>query len=58
MNLIKSKKLTRIQIHGIPMDAPETLIICRNKEDEIVGYCQRAIDGHPDRFGPFWWMNH
>lgn len=35
------------------MDAPETLIICRNKQDEIVGYCQRAIDGHPDRFGPF-----
>lgn len=33
--------------------AKDTLIICRNSANEIVGYCQRAIDGHDDRFGPF-----
>lgn len=35
------------------MDAKDTLIICCNNEDKIVGYCQRSIDEHPDRFGPF-----
>ena len=34
-------------------DALDTLIVCKNKDGEIVGYCQRGIDGHPDRFGPF-----
>lgn len=31
----------------------ETILILRNRNKEIVGYCQRAIDGNPGRFGPF-----
>lgn len=33
--------------------AEDTILILKNKEDKIVGYCQRAIDGNPSRFGPF-----
>lgn len=33
--------------------APETVLVLRNKESDIVGYAQRAIDGNPNRFGPF-----
>lgn len=31
----------------------DTLLVVKDKNAEIVGYCQRAIDGNPDRFGPF-----
>lgn len=34
-------------------EATETVIVLRDKENHIVGYAQRAIDGNPDRFGPF-----
>lgn len=34
-------------------NAKNTLIVCRNKSGDIVGYVQRMIDGMPDRFGPF-----
>lgn len=33
--------------------AHETVLVLRDSENEIVGYAQRAIDGSPDRFGPF-----
>ena len=31
----------------------ETILVLKNKEGTIVGYCQRAIDGNAERFGPF-----
>jgi len=34
-------------------EAHETVLVLRDSENEIVGYAQRAIDGSPDRFGPF-----
>lgn len=34
-------------------EAHETVLVLRDNENEIVGYAQRAIDGSPDRFGPF-----
>lgn len=34
-------------------EASETILILRDNENEIVGYAQRAIDGNPNRFGPF-----
>lgn len=37
-------------INGV---AEDTVLIMRNAENDIVGYCQRAIDGNPGRFGPF-----
>ncbi|PZF89010.1 GNAT family N-acetyltransferase [Listeria ivanovii] len=33
--------------------AKETIFLMLNQSEEIVGYSQRAIDGTPDRFGPF-----
>lgn len=33
--------------------AEETIFIVTDNDDKIVGYAQRAIDGNPDRFGPF-----
>lgn len=33
--------------------AVDTILVMRDKQSEIVGYCQRAIDGNPARFGPF-----
>lgn len=32
--------------------AKETVLIATNAQDEIVGFCMRAIDGNPLRFGP------
>lgn len=31
----------------------ETVLIVLNKDDEVVGYAQRSMDGTPERFGPF-----
>lgn len=42
-----------IQESYMRQDAEDTLIVCKDSNQEIVGYCQRGIDGHPDRFGPF-----
>lgn len=33
--------------------AHDTVLVLRDHKNEIVGYAQRAIDGNPDRFGPF-----
>lgn len=33
--------------------AEATILVMRNSQNQIVGYCQRAIDGNLDRFGPF-----
>ncbi|HLR92519.1 MAG TPA: GNAT family N-acetyltransferase [Atopostipes sp.] len=33
--------------------ANDTILILKDKNDDIVGYAQRAIDGNPNRFGPF-----
>lgn len=33
--------------------AEETIIVLKNKRNKIVGFVQRAIDGNPNRFGPF-----
>lgn len=33
--------------------AHDTILVLRDEEDAVVGYAQRAIDGNPDRFGPF-----
>jgi ribosomal protein S18 acetylase RimI-like enzyme len=33
--------------------AHDTIKICTDKDGKIVGYCMRAIDGNPARFGPF-----
>lgn len=37
----------------IQKNAIDTVLIVRNANHQIVGYCQRAIDGNPGRFGPF-----
>lgn len=34
-------------------NAYDTVLVLRDNKKEIVGYAQRAIDGNPDRFGPF-----
>lgn len=33
--------------------ASRTIIVAVNQHDEIIGYCQRAIDASAGRFGPF-----
>ena len=33
-------------------EAEETVIICLDKEDNILGYCMRKLDGNDARFGP------
>lgn len=33
--------------------AHDTIKLCLDENKRIVGYCQRAIDGNPARFGPF-----
>lgn len=33
--------------------AENTILVLRDKQNNVVGYAQRAIDGNPDRFGPF-----
>ncbi len=33
-------------------EAKDTVIICIDKNDEILGYCMRKIDGNDSRFGP------
>ena len=31
----------------------EQIQLCLQKDGEVVGYCQRGMDGNPSRFGPF-----
>lgn len=33
-------------------EAEDTVVICVNEQDEVLGYCMRKIDGHESRFGP------
>ncbi|MDN6731381.1 MAG: GNAT family N-acetyltransferase [Atopostipes suicloacalis] len=33
-------------------DAQDTVVICTDSDDKIIGYCMRKIDGHDSRFGP------
>jgi GNAT superfamily N-acetyltransferase len=33
--------------------AEDCILLALNKEKEIIGFCMRAIDGNPMRFGPF-----
>lgn len=39
-------------------DACETIILCVDKHDNILGYCMRKIDGNDSRFGPIGVANH
>lgn len=34
-------------------EAEDTILICVDKTDTIIGYCMRKIDGNDGRFGPF-----
>lgn len=34
-------------------EAEETILLCVNAQDEILGFCMRKIDGNDGRFGPF-----
>lgn len=33
-------------------EAEDTILLCVNEKDEIIGYCMRKIDGNDARFGP------
>lgn len=33
-------------------EAENTVLICVDKNDDVIGYCMRKIDGNPERFGP------
>lgn len=33
-------------------EAKNTIILCLNEEDNVLGYCMRKIDGNDSRFGP------
>ncbi|NLH92517.1 MAG: GNAT family N-acetyltransferase, partial [Atopobium sp.] len=40
-------------IHAVENhEAEDTVILCTDKENKIVGYCMRKIDGSDSRFGP------
>lgn len=34
-------------------EAADTILLCVNEHDEILGFCMRKIDGNDGRFGPF-----
>lgn len=34
-------------------EAEETILICIDANDDVVGFCMRKMDGFPMRFGPF-----
>ncbi|MEG2330069.1 GNAT family N-acetyltransferase [Anaerorhabdus sp.] len=34
-------------------EAEDTILICIDKNDDVVGFCMRKMDGFPMRFGPF-----
>lgn len=34
-------------------EAEETILLCVNPDDDVVGFCMRKMDGSPTRFGPF-----
>jgi len=45
----KRNALMAMQRH----EAEDTILLCVNQKDQILGFCMRKIDGNEGRFGPF-----